>query len=269
MKIIAADDEMMALDMLTYTIKEVVPNAEVDSFTRAKQVIEAVQKESYDIAFLDINMGSIGGIELASQIKQIIPDINIIFVTAYSEYTGDAMALHASGYIQKPVTKSKIKKEIEDLRYPLKLDIPSSVINVKCFGNFEVYDNNGDIIHFERSKSKELFAYLVYKNGTSCTTKEIAAVLFDDMEYDRKQQLYVQKIISSMISSLDKVNAKDIIGKKYNSLSLDVKAIDCDYYRFISGDNNAIHSYQGEFMSQYSWAEFVAGYLDNTVYNVQ
>ena len=38
-----------------------------------------------------------------NKLKEIIPDINIIFVTGYDEYTKDAMAkIHASGYIEKP-----------------------------------------------------------------------------------------------------------------------------------------------------------------------
>jgi two-component SAPR family response regulator len=51
-------------------------------------------------------------------------------------------------------------------------------------------------LHFERSKAKEIFAYLIYKHGASCTIREIAAILFEDEPYDRKQQWHIQKIIS-------------------------------------------------------------------------
>lgn len=64
-------------------------------------------------------MRGVSGIDVAKQLKEIIPDINIIFVTGYDEYTKDAMAMHASGYIEKPVTAGKVRKETEDLRYPL------------------------------------------------------------------------------------------------------------------------------------------------------
>lgn len=61
-------------------------------------------------------MRGVSGIDVAKQLKEIIPDINIIFVTGYDEYTKDAMAIHASGYIEKPVTAGKVRKETEDLR---------------------------------------------------------------------------------------------------------------------------------------------------------
>ncbi len=78
--------------------------------------------------------------------------------------------------------------------------VPKSdaLLRVQCFGNFDVFTPNGDHVHFERSKSKEVFAYLVHKHGSSCSTKEIAAALFEDAPYDEKQQNYVQKLIQGM-----------------------------------------------------------------------
>ena len=53
------------------------------------------------------------------------------------------------------------------------------------------------------------------------------------------------------------------ITRSYNSMALDVKSVDCDYYRY--EENSATYGglYTGEFMVQYSWAESVAGYLDH------
>ena len=80
----------------------------------------------------------------------------------------------------KPVTKEKVQKELQDLRFPI---VPKSnaLLKVQCFGNFDVFTPNGEHVKFERSRSKEIFAYLVHRNGSSCTTKEIAAALFEDM----------------------------------------------------------------------------------------
>ena len=81
--------------------------------------------------------------------------------------------------------------------------------------------------------------------------------------YDRKQQAYVQKIISSMQNTLRKYHAERIIHKSYNSLALNTALADCDYYDFIRGNSTGTKTaYTGSFMAQYSWAEFMAGYLD-------
>ena len=128
---------------------------------------------------------------------------------------------------------------------------------MQCFGNFDVFTPDGTPVHFERSKSKEVFAYLVHRHGSSCTVKEIAAALFEDEPYDLKQQAYLQKILSAMMKSLKKIGAEKVVNKSYNSMSVNVSLIDCDYYRFLELDAGAVNSYQSEYMSQYYWADFM------------
>lgn len=166
------------------------------------------------------------------------------------------MRLHASGYIMKPVTAEKIAEEMEDLRFPI---VPKSgvLLRVQCFGNFDVFTLDGKPLHFERSRSKEVFAYLVHRQGSSCTIKEIAATLFEDMPYDKKQQAYIQKIMSAMMKSLKKVGAEKVVNKSYNSLSVNPSLLDCDYYRFKELDGGAVNAYQNEYMAQYYWADFM------------
>ena len=60
------------------------------------------------------------GIELARQMQQINPHVNIIFTSSYSNYMYEAMSeIRCSGFIVKPVTTEKIKRELEDLRHPI------------------------------------------------------------------------------------------------------------------------------------------------------
>lgn len=264
MKIAANDDEKLALDMLASSIREVCPNDELFCFRKPKELLEFARKNSIDIAFLDINMRGMTGIELAKELKDIMPNVNIIFVTGYDEYTKQAMKLHASGYIFKPVSAEKIKEEIADLRHPLQENTTlSDKPLIKCFGNFDVHTKDGEAVKFERSKSKEVLAYIVSKEDSSCTMGEIFSALFEDAEYDAKQKAYIRKIISSMINSLKKYNLDNIVNKSFNSISVNKDMIDCDYYKFLQGDITAINSYHGEFMAQYSWSEFITGYLDN------
>lgn len=60
-----------------------------------------------------------------------------------------AMAIHASGYIEKPVTAGKVRKETEDLRYPLPAENEPR-LKIQCFGNFEVYDRTGKPAPFQQ-----------------------------------------------------------------------------------------------------------------------
>lgn len=257
MRILAADDEVLAREMLVDAIRASITDCELFDFSKPSQLLEfAENNPACDIAFLDIHMRGMNGVELAKKLKDITPTINIIFVTGFDEYTGDAMRLHASGYILKPVTKEKIDHEMADLRHPI---VPKNdaLLKVQCFGNFDVFTPDGVPVHFERSRSKEVFAYLVHKNGSSCTIKELAAALFEDEPYDLKQQAYIQKIISAMMKSLKKCNAADAVYKKYNSLSVNPSKLDCDYYRFKELDSGAVNAYNSEYMAQYYWADFM------------
>lgn len=159
MKVLVADDEPLAREMLVDSIREAVPKAEIIDFRKTSELLSYATDHSCDIAFLDINMRGMTGVELAWKLKEISPDMNIVFVTGYDEHTKEAMELHASGYIMKPVTADKIEKEIADLRYPV-AEKQKSLLKVRCFGSFAVFDKNGQPVKFERAKAQELFAYL-------------------------------------------------------------------------------------------------------------
>lgn len=261
MTILLIDDEPLALEMLKDSVAEACPDAVLHPFLKTSEALAFLQANPVDIAFLDIQMRGMSGLEMAVKCKQLYPKINLIFATGYDSYAIDAMTMHASGYIMKPITAEKVKKELMNLRHPLQ-SRPGTKLQVKCFGNFDVCLPDGTPLQFARAKSKELLAYLVYRKGTPCSVRELAAVLFEDSDYDRKQQVYLQKIISSMMQTLKQYDLASIVQKRYNSICLDVSVLDCDYYRFLELDPGAINSYTGEFLSQYSWAEFMTGYLD-------
>ena len=231
MRILAADDEPLALEMLTDAIRSVCADSEIHDFRKPAELLKFAQTTPCEVAFLDIRMRGMTGVELAKKLKDMQPMINIIFVTGYSEYACDALEMHASGYIQKPVTPEKIEREITDLRHRLPCEKEEkNLLKVQCFGNFDVYASDGNPVRFSRQKAKELFAYLVNKSGSSCSVKEIAGALFEDMPYDKKQQWYIQKIIASMIQTLREIGAEAVIIKDYNSLAVNPDLLNCDYY---------------------------------------
>ena len=208
MKILCLDDEPLALKMLQISIEKAKPDAQVTAFSKQKELIAEAESNGCDVAFLDIHMRGMTGVEVAKKLKEINPKMNIIFVTGFSEYKGDAMDMKASGYIMKPVTAEEVAAGLDDLRFPV---IPPK--RTRCSGcsasaTLTCSRPTEAPVHFERSRSKEIFAYLVHRHGSSCTTREIAAALFEDEPYDKKQQGYLQTLISAMIKSLKKIGAE-------------------------------------------------------------
>jgi two-component system LytT family response regulator len=186
MKILTTDNEKSALNILNRAILEVVPDAELRSFTRASASVKEVVDNGFlpDAAFLDIEMPGMTGIELAGRIKKASPRTWIVFVTGFSQYALDAYSVHAGGYLMKPVTPERVREELEQIGLQREPEPePGCRIRVQCFGNFEIF-LDGHPLEFPRKKAKELFAYLVHKRGTASTTRELASVLFEDAPYD-------------------------------------------------------------------------------------
>ena len=263
MKIIAVDDERIALSGLELILNKAVPQADIAAFRQAKEALAYACQTRVDIAFLDVRMQEMNGIFLAERLKETNPRINIIFVTGYDEYAREAISLHASGYITKPVTLEKVRAEMEALRFAVETR-EQPLLRVQCFGNFEVFTPSGEPLHFSRLKSKEAFAYIVYKRGASCTVREVAAVLFEDAPFDEKRQAYFQQIIHSMMKSLRQAGAESVIIKRYKAMAINPDAIDCDFYRYLKQGAGS-EPFMGEYMAQYEWAEEMVGYLGGTL----
>jgi len=258
MRIFACDDERIPLELLTEAIRAARPDAELFGFGDPLELLEFAEHNRADVAFLDIRMYGITGLELAKRLKDLMPDINIVFVTGYSQYAGEAFHLRASGYVMKPTTKEMIEDELDNLRNPVP-EKQTAKLLVQCFGNFEVY-SDGKPLRFEFSRSKELFAYLVDRRGAAVNTGELCSVLWDDDAYSRKVQL--RKHIADITHTLQSVGAEDAFVKSRNSFAVARKTLDCDYYRFLNAEAAAVNTYHGEYMAQYSWAEMTLGSLE-------
>lgn len=251
MNILLVDDEELQLLRLEKACKKVLPDDNYFCYSNSKLAYEENINNNIDIAFLDIEMPVLNGIQLARKLKKIKPTVNIIFVTAYNDYALEAFQLHASGYIMKPVTENKILQEIEGLRYDAHIKSDSKkLLTVKCFGNFEVF-KDGIPLKFHRQKSKELFAYLVDREGASVNMNELNAVLWEE-----DKNSYLRNLISDITETLKKVGAEEVFVKRHNECFIDPTKIDCDAYEYKKNNPDAIRAYRGEYMIQYSWAIF-------------
>lgn len=253
MKIIGVDDERIALEALEESIKEAQPEAEIICFRRSSQALEYCQEHQCDIAFLDIQMSGMDGISLAREMKCMNPKINIIFTTGYNEYCEEAFRMHVSGYVTKPITAKKIREELDNLRYPLPASFGKRV-QIHTFGNFEVYIDEKPA-DFNYSKTKEMLAYLVDRKGAYCTNAEIMGILWQD----QKRSGYLRNLKKDLLDTLRKVRCEDIIDSKRGNIRINKEKVDCDYYDWESGKPYAINEYRGEYLAQYSWAEFTNG----------
>ena len=111
MIVMAVDDERFALENLVEAIGRASSDARIHRFRYPEDALDFAKENHVDVAFLDVEMIGMNGVELAERLKLYHPDINIIFSTGYGHYRDAAFDLHASGYLTKPITPEKVKKE--------------------------------------------------------------------------------------------------------------------------------------------------------------
>lgn len=260
MKILAVDDERAALRVLTGAISEAMPSAEIASFQSASEALAYACENGCDTAFLDIEMREMSGLQLAKSLKDAHPNTNIIFVTSYSQYMGDALSMYVSGYVMKPVTKEDVERELEHLRHPPEPEHKQK-LRVQCFGNFEVFAGDTPL-HFRYNRAKELFAYLIDRRGSAVNTEELIAILWEDEPASSSIKSNLRNLLSDLAHTLKEAGAEDALVKSRNCYAVNTNAVDCDYYDFLKQKADAVNAYMGEYMTQYSWAEMTLGYLE-------
>ncbi len=258
MKFIAADDERLALEGLINAIKEAEPEAEIVSFRVPEDVLAYAENNEYDIAFLDIEMGTMDGLTLAKKLKEIRPEGDIVFATGYSQYAVEAFKLRAAGYLMKPVTEEDIARELKHIKERKQLKDGVAGLFAKCFGKFELFYNEQPV-KFKYSKTSELVAYLICRKGSFCSNGEIMACLWEDKEDTPSLFSNLRNLISDLNSTMKSLGCENAVIKRRGMIAVDTARITCDYYRWLAGDIDAINSYEGEFMQPYQWAEFSIG----------
>ncbi len=251
MRALLVDDEAPMLKSLARAVN-MSPDIEAASeFAGCQAALDWAKDNAVDIAFLDINMRGMGGLALAEKLTELQPECKIVFCTGYSEYAVEAFRIHVSGYLLKPITAEAVQKEIDHIREVSGITSDRKIISVKCFGNFEVYGNKGPLI-FKRTKTKELMAFLVDRNGAGVNTRQICANLWEDNSDDYRNLNYLYQLFKDLADTLKSVGAENILIKNNNTYSLDTSMIECDYYDYLKYGKPEFH---GEYMVQYSWAE--------------
>lgn len=250
MKVICLDDEKIILQGMVLNCKKVSAIDEVVGFTNFKDLEEYLKDNTADIIFSDINMPGVNGIDAAKFLRYNYPEINVVFVTGYTEYTNHAIRANAKGYLLKPVTKEMIEEQIN---YLLEDSEINKRIVVQTFGSFDIKVDGKPLAL--SSKAKEALAYLIDRNGAVINRKELAAVIYEDDSYSRTIQSYITKIFAELKKVLEEHKIEDLLLIDQNAYAINTKMISCDSYEYLKGNKKYKNAYHGEYMIQYPWAD--------------
>ena len=117
--VILVDDERIILDDGISVLKEVFPNARVLGFTNPADAVAFAGENKVQLAFLDIEMGRISGLDVCRELLESEPWMNVIFLTAFSRYSLDAWDTGACGFMEKPLTAGGVLRQLSRLRWPI------------------------------------------------------------------------------------------------------------------------------------------------------
>lgn len=157
-KIVMADDEPGVLLVLCSIVCKLEGAQVVGTTENANDAIAIVREQCPDVAFLDIELPDMKGIELAEKLRGIQPNIAIVFITAHREYSLDAFKLYASDYILKPIDEERVKSTYQRIYKILKMSEKSN--NTSCaqtsrisinLGNERVFVKLDEIFYIEKT----------------------------------------------------------------------------------------------------------------------
>ena len=252
MRAICVDDEAILLNVLKSAVAESPDIESADGFSNGEDAIDFARSHPVDIAFLDIEIHQMTGIELAVELRKIHPNLLVVFCTGYAQYALDAFKIHANGYLTKPIYAEDVQEQIDNIK-AFRGENGDKLV-VQCFGNFEVYYKNKPL-EFKRNKSKELLAYLIDRKGATVSAGQISVVLWEDEEDDSHIKNNLYQAFYHLKSVLNAVGFSDVLIKNANGYAVNKALLDCDYYRFLNKELSLSDLPQTEYMYQYSWAE--------------
>ena len=264
MRILAVDDDKTALGKIKDILKKTVPDATCYYFDSSLSALAKAREEEIDVAFLDVKMPELNGIDLGRYLTELNPYINLIYISEHTDYAYEAMRIHASGYIKKPGTGTEVQSELKSLRFP-ELRKKYKRVFIQTFGNFEIFVDK-EPVEFKYKRTKEVVAILVNNRGAQTTNGEIVASLWEDDGDPEKKSSYLYNLRQDLQNTFSKLKLEGIILKQHGSMAIAKEKVDCDLFDWLENKASSKYAYTGDYMNQYSWAEDFHAELDEIAY---
>ena len=113
---IIIDDEKWILKGGLSVLKKVLTEAKVQGFQKPSEALEFASSNRVDLAFLDIELGSVNGLDLCRNLLAVNPNMNVVFLTSCADYAFSAWNTGARGYLLKPLTEQKLRSQLSLLK---------------------------------------------------------------------------------------------------------------------------------------------------------
>jgi DNA-binding LytR/AlgR family response regulator len=220
-KAVIADDEKELRTYLRSMLSEVWPDLTICGEAKnGKEALQMVESLHPDIAFLDIKMPGLSGMEVAKKIAGLC---RIVFVTAFDQYAVEAFESEAVDYLLKPVSKERLIHTMQRLKNQLNFSIepPARLTEVIEQVLFKLANRGGSdflrwikvqnkdtirLIPVEEAdyfKAEDKYTLVITKEGESLIKKSIKE-LAQELDPSQFWQIHRGTIVN--VSKIEKVS---------------------------------------------------------------
>ncbi|MDE6211023.1 MAG: response regulator [Clostridia bacterium] len=247
MKIIVVDDELSALCTFLPNVVDDM-NVECKMFMNApRAALEYVRINNVDVAFLDIKMPEINGVELARRMIALNPKLKIVFISAYAK-DENAISERLSGisvtFCHKPFSAERIKTLLTSLN----AQTSHPKLYLRTFDAFDLF-LNGVAVDFSSRKAKELLALLTDAQGSYVTMDTAIGNLWADKNVELGKRLY-RDAVCRLRLTLKSIGADNLVLFERGRAVINTQNAACDLWDFIKKGG----VFSGRYMPQYDWS---------------
>lgn len=277
LRVVLIDDERLAIQYMEKILDGIEGIAIVGRYQDSVKALHDIPNLRPDVVFLDVEMPERDGIEIAEEISLLLPDTDIVFVTAYEEYAVKAFELDALDYVLKPVQRERLQKTLKRLQKEKewmaeeKRTSPPQA-RIHCFQSLQIEVSGGGLqtIRWRTAKAQELFAFLIHRRGKPVRKDYLLELFWADMEWKKGYSLLyttvyqIRKTLERLGNGLKITNLEDGYLLEMGGISLDVEEWESQLRSLppISEDSLSKHmelieQYRGDYFAEYDylWAE--------------
>ena len=127
-------------------------------------------------------------------------------------------------------------------------------VSIRTFGYFDVFVDDKPIA-FRNKKSKELFALLVDRRGGYVSSEEAIAFLWEDEPVSPVTLSRYRKVALRLKNILEEYGISEVVESVDGKRRIVTEKVQCDLYDYLSGKEEYIPLFKGNYLTNYSWGE--------------
>ncbi len=192
LRAIILDDEPLSLTGMERMLRRQGVDV-CGAFSDPREALRRAEELAPDVAFVDIEMPGMNGIAAAERLLARLPDVRIVFVTAYDQYAVEAFELNATDYLLKPVQTKRLETTLARLASRM-AKTPAAEeagerrapATICCFLRLSVMAGDDEAqaqdIPWRTTKAKEVFSYLLHMRGRAVSKDALIDLMWPEMD---------------------------------------------------------------------------------------